>query len=53
MSINKIVNIYKARKLNVIQIDADMKFKYLENHLLPIKLNVAAADKDILDNTPK
>ena len=46
-SINKIVNIYKARNLNIIQIDADMEFKCLETHILPIKLNIAAADEHV------
>ena len=48
-SINKIVNIYKARKLNIIQIDADMEFKCLESQLFPIKLNIAAADEHVPD----
>ena len=49
VSINKIINVYKARGLNVIQIDVDMEFKSLENQLLPIKLNMAAADEHVSD----
>ena len=48
-SIMKIINIYKSRNLNVIQIDVDMEFKSLESQLLPIKLNVAAADEHVPD----
>ena len=35
-SINKVIDIYRVRNLNVIQIDVDMEFKSLENELLPI-----------------
>ena len=48
-SIKKIISIYKARNLNITQIDTDMEFKTLENKLLPIKLNVSAADEHVSD----
>ena len=48
-SIKKVINFYKARNLNIIQIDTDMEFKSLENQLLPIKLNVTAADEHVSD----
>ena len=35
--------------MKVIQIDADMEFRCLENDLLPVKLNIAAADEHVSD----
>ena len=48
-SIKKVINIYKAQNLNFTQIDTDMEFKSLESKLLPIKLNVSAADEHVSD----
>ena len=48
-SIKKIIGIHKAQNLNVIQIDTDMEFKSLESQLLPIKINVAAANEHVSD----
>ena len=48
-SINNVLNVYKAQNLNTIQIDDNMEFRYLENELLPVKLNLAAADKHVSD----
>ena len=45
VSITEVIKTYKALNLNVIKIDSDNEFEWLENWLLPIKLNVAAAHK--------
>ena len=48
-SIKKIIGIYKAQKLNIIQIDTDMEFKSLGSQLLSIRLDVAAANEHVSD----
>ena len=39
---SKVVNIYKARGLQVAQINADNEFEYIQEDMRPITMNIVA-----------
>ena len=45
--LNKVINFYEARGLQVESVHADNEFECLREDLRPITLNIAGADKHV------
>lgn len=47
--VNNIINTYKGKGINVIQINGDNEFQCITDDVLPTRMNVVAADEHIGD----
>ena len=48
-AVSKVVNIYKARGLQVSQINADYEFEYIREDMRPIPMNIVAVGEHVGD----
>ena len=45
--VNRVIGLYRARGLNVTQVSADNEFECIRDDLLPVFLNIVAADEHV------
>ena len=46
-AIGRVINLYKTRGFEVKQINGDNEFMCISNEVLPVKMNIVAADEHV------
>ena len=46
-AINRVLNLYQSRGFQVKEINGDNEFMCITNNILPIKMNIVAADEQV------